>query len=114
MLFSKSWPGIPTISPRWSQKSRPEAALNKAGGANSVDVAPIFGLQQVGQQGEEGQEQHDPDADRFALQACRFAGVGQEGADVASDRVVLLGSRGAFLAIGDRETGDALALVFAL
>src|SRR5690606_40891785 len=63
----------------------------------SMHVAPVFLLEQPGEEREEGQEQHDPDAEGLALEHGWLAGVLEESGDVAHGLVELLGRLGARL-----------------
>src|SRR5690606_17601193 len=49
----------------------------------SMHVAPVFLLEQPGEEREERQEQHDPDAEGLALEHGRLAGILEESGDVA-------------------------------
>src|SRR3546814_11083252 len=54
-----------------------------------LHVAPVFLLQQPGEEREERQEQDHPDAKALALEPGRFAGVLQESGNVADGLVDL-------------------------
>ena len=60
-----------------------------------MDVFPIFLLQGVGDDKEEGEEDEDIDTQLLALQLHGFASIGQEGGQIARKGIELLGRQGA-------------------
>src|SRR3546814_2634652 len=76
--------GPPGPKPGGNRTQRPAGHLQVL-----LHVAPVFLLQQPGEEREERQEQDHPDAKALALERGRFAGVLQESGDGADGLVEL-------------------------
>src|SRR3546814_10179371 len=76
--------GPPGPKPGGNRTQRPAGHLQEL-----LHVAPVFLLQQPGEEREERQEQDHPDAKALALERGRFAGVLQDSGNVADGLVEL-------------------------
>src|SRR5690349_19690439 len=85
-----------TARPKAQPTHRSHAPGLSPARAESVNVLPIFFLQQPGEPCEDQQEQHHPDTQSMTLNLCRFTHIAQKRHRITHEAIVLLGAHPAW------------------